>query len=471
MKIWKKFVLFTIAIIAIVLSCSRYYIVKNNFLHSIENVGLQNESKHILEKYTLENNIVKTIQDGEEVTKAKIEEYIKNLYTYMESDLESIVVYDEEYEQIYSNIGKIESLDVKEILNQDTGNYVIKEINNRNYMLFCSYWNVDNNAIYIVNMYDITEIYEERDRQISETLISDIVILTISAVTIFIFSIYLTKPISKLNKASKKIAEGNFKERVSIKSKDEIGELAKSFNTMADEVESKIYELKKQVKQKNDFITGFSHELKTPMTAIMGYSDMLRLKKCDEDVTRKALNYIYSETKRLSNLSHKLMILMSLTDEKIELKAIEIDRFIKKVSEKEEMSQNIKIEVKAEKAKVSGDVDLLECVLKNLIENARKAEPKDNKVMIIGENLENEKYRISVIDKGKGIPKEHIDRVTEEFYMIDKSRSRNSGGSGIGLALSQKILALHGSNVNIESKVDIGTNVYFELNRKQSSKK
>ena len=428
MKIWKKFVLFSISIIAIVLSCSRYYTVKNNFLHSIENVRQQNESKHVLEKYTLENNIVKTIQEGEEVTNTKIEEYIKNLYTYMENDSEITAVYDEEYKQIYSNVSKIEGLDVKEILNQEDVNYIIKKINSKNYMLFCSYWNVDSNAIYIVNMYDITEIYEERDRQIYETLISDIVILIISAVTIFIFSIYLTKPISKLNKISKKIAKGNFEERVNIKSKDEIGELANSFNVMADEVESKIYELKKQVKQKNDFITGFSHELKTPMTAIMGYSDMLRLKKCDEDVTRKALNYIYSETKRLSNLSHKLMLLMSLTDEKIELKNIEIDKFIKKVSAKEEMSQNIKIEVKTERGK----------------------------------------YRISVIDKGKGIPKEHIDRVIEEFYMIDKSRSRNSGGSGIGLSLSQKILSLHCSKINIESSVNIGTTVYFDLKQEEN---
>lgn len=75
----------------------------------------------------------------------------------------------------------------------------------------------------------------------------------------------------------------------------------------------------------------------------------------------------------------------------------------------------------------------------------------------------NGKYRISVIDKGRGIPKQHIERVTEDFYMVDKSRSRENGGSGIGLSLCKKIIELHNSKINIESEEGIGTTVYFDL--------
>ena len=85
-----------------------------------------------------------------------------------------------------------------------------------------------------------------------------------------------------------------------------------------------------------------------------------------------------------------------------------------------------KIELDIQKATVQGEKDLLEVVIRNLLENANKAEPKDKKILIKGEILENGKYRISVIDKGKGIPKEHIGRVTEDFYMVDKSRSREN---------------------------------------------
>ncbi len=110
-----------------------------------------------------------------------------------------------------------------------------------------------------------------------------------------------------------------------------------------------------------------------------------------------------------------------------------------------------------------GDVELLEVVVKNLVENASHAEPKDNKIFIKGNICPNGKYRISVIDKGKGIPKEHIDRVTEDFYMVDKSRSRTNGSSGIGLSLVKKILKLHNSNIFIESEENVGTTVYFDL--------
>ena len=101
--------------------------------------------------------------------------------------------------------------------------------------------------------------------------------------------------------------------------------------------------------------------------------------------------------------------------------------------------------------------------MRNLVENAKKAKPKDNRVLIKGEKTENKKYRISVIDKGMGIPKEHISRVTEDFYMVDKSRSRESNGSGIGLSLVKKILLFHKSNINIESEENVGTVVYFYL--------
>ena len=184
----------------------------------------------------------------------------------------------------------------------------------------------------------------------------------------------------------------------------------------------------------------------------MGYADLLRLKQCDEETSKKALNYIYMETKRLEKLSLKLMELMSLSDEKIKLCSFEINEFIQKVVKNENLILNgNKIETNIEKANVRGDKELLEVVIRNLIENSDKAEPKDNKIIIKGEKIENEKYKISVIDKGCGIPKEHIKRVTEDFYMVDKSRSREKNGSGIGLSLVQKILKLHGSDIYIES--------------------
>ena len=155
---------------------------------------------------------------------------------------------------------------------------------------------------------------------------------------------------------------------------------------------------------------------------------------------------------------------MSLSDEKLELNVIEANSFINNFVDNEDFNlTDNEIETNVEKYYIKGDKELLEVVIRNLVENANKAEPKDHKIYIKGENLGNRKYRISVSDKGKGIPKEHISRVTEDFYMVDKSRSRAGGGSGIGLSLVKKILEFHNSSIHIESKEGEGTTIYFDL--------
>ena len=420
MKSWKKAILLVIVIMSIVLACSRYYVIKNNFFYSIHNISsVQNYNQNILEKYMLESNIIQNIQDGKEVTYETITEYLKSLEQYMEDNSELVALYTEEHEKLYSTIDDIDKIDISSLLTERQSNFALRKIKDKHYMLFSSYWSINNKKVYVINAYDVSNIYEERDRQLKETLIRDIGILSAASIIIFIFAKLVTNHVEKLNLL---------------------------------------------VKQREDFINGFTHELKTPMTVIMGYADMLRLKKCDEEISQKALNYIYTESKRLEKLSFKLMGLMSLTEEKLELERIEMNSFINNFVDNEDfnLTEN-QIETDIEKGYIKGDKELLEVVIRNLVENANKAEPKDNRIYIKGEVLGNKKYRVSVVDKGKGIPKEHISRVTEDFYMVDKSRSRNAGGTGIGLSLVKKILEFHKSSLHIESEEGEGTAVYFDL--------
>ncbi len=461
MKFWTKLCLSTIIIISIILSFSRYFIVRQNFLSSIKNSSNQNANKHHLERYYLEENIISEIELGEEVENESIVEYIKSVYSYMNEETEKVAIYTENKERIFCNFEQIDELDLDKLFNKEIDQYYLKKIENKHYMIFSSYWSINSNNIYIVNIYDISSIYEERTRQLKEVMVADIIVIVISSIFISFFSKILTRPIEKLNEASKKISSGKFNERVNIKTNDEIGELANSFNIMAEEIENKINSLNLSIRQKNDFITGFSHEIKTPMTAIIGYSDLLRLKKCNKEVTTKSLNYIYSESKRLEELSYKLLSLMELSENKIELKQVQIKDCIEKISKKIVL-EDIKLKLYLENAKVAVDENLLEVVIRNLIQNSKKANPKDKSIFVEGEIIKN-KYRISVVDFGIGIPKKHIDRVTEDFYMVDKSRSRESGGTGIGLSLCKKILNLHNSELYIESEENIGTKVYFEL--------
>ena len=453
-----------VIIISIILSFSRYITVRQNFINSLESSVKQNANKHKLERYYLDSNIVSKLQQGEEFTEEHLYEYISSLTDYMNNDLESIEIYSENKVKIISSFPKSNKLDldnIYDLLDKEVDRYIIREIDGNNYMVFSSYYTTCNVNMYIVNFYDITTLYEERNRQLKDIMYTDIIVLAISSIAVAIFSRFLTNPIEKLNDITKKISSGNFNERVKVKTNDEIGELANSFNKMTDEIENKINSLNLSIKQKDDFITGFSHEIKTPMTAIIGYSDLLRLKNCDDEVKIPALNYIYSESKRLEDLSYKLLSLMELSEDKIELKETRIKDLIERICRKI-ILENIEIKLELEEAIVKADENLLEVVIRNLIQNAKKAEPKDKCVHILG-SCEQNRYILSVIDNGIGIPKEHIQRVTEDFYMVDKSRSRKNGGTGIGLSLCKKILALHNSKINIESEENVGTNVYFEL--------
>lgn len=464
MKFWVKLMLGIVVIISVILSFSRYIIVRQNFVNSLENSVIQNANSHRLERYYLDSNIVGKIQEGEEFTDDNLYEYIRSLYEYMDNDLASIEIFSEDKVKIVSSFSQADKFNVGNVdglLDKEMDKYIIRKVEDNNYMMFSSYCTVSNVSIYIVNIYDITSIYEERDRQLKYAMYTDIVVLVVSSVVIAIFSRLLTKPIEKLNSASKNISSGKFSQRVDIKTNDEIGELANSFNKMAEEIENKINSLNLSIKQKDDFIAGFSHEIKTPMTAIIGYSDLLRLKNYDDAIRVPALNYIYSESKRLEELSYKLLALMELSDEKIELKETQVKETMQKICRKIVL-EDTEIKTEFDEAIVKIDESLIEVVIRNLVQNAKKAEPKDNCVYVAGKLLGN-KYIISVMDKGVGIPKEHIERVTEDFYMVDKSRSRQNGGTGIGLSLCKKILALHNSQISIESEENVGTKVYFEL--------
>ncbi len=327
------------------------------------------------------------------------------MYSYTGNESSLVAIYKGNYEQVYSNIEGVSQLDVQAVLNAKDS-YCVNKINENYYMLFSSSYSISNNTVYIVNAYNVDSIFEEKNSSLKNILIIDLVIFCVALIVILILSVFITS-----------------------------------------------------AKRKNDFITAFAHELKTPMTAIVGYSDLLRLKKCDQATSKKALKYIYTESKRLESLSHKLMQLMRLSKEKIKFEKIEILEFVEKVTSN--IITKNEIELQMEKCEVLANSELLEVVIRNLVENASKSNPKDNKIIIQGSKAK--KYKISVIDKGVGIPKNELPKITQDFYMVDKSRDAKSKGSGIGLSLVKRILKLHRTKLVIKSKENEGTIVSFEL--------
>lgn len=208
-------------------------------------------------------------------------------------------------------------------------------------------------------------------------------------------------------------------------------------------------------------IGSMSHELKTPLTAIKGYSELLLKVKLTEEQTEKAMNYIYTESGRMSRLSEKMMELTKLYESEcsIALEEVEIEEIFNEVEDcvKQILSEkNLKLMYEGNYQGISKrlDKDLTISFLINLINNSMTAS-KGGCCIYLGAD----ETALWVRDEGAGIPEKEIDKVRKAFYRVDKSRSRKSGNMGLGLALCEQIAKVHHADMRIESKLGVGTKV------------
>lgn len=269
-------------------------------------------------------------------------------------------------------------------------------------------------------------------------------------------------PLQQLNDGAKQIARGRYDERIQVGRKDEIGELSENFNQMAGAVQFRIEKLKEAEWKRTLFMGNLTHELKTPMTAISGYARTLLTVKLPEEDREEALSYIYEESSRLERLSRKMMDLLLLEEndnicfEKISA-GILFHRAAEACSQSLEQD-GIRLECQEKGEVFLVDVDLFTEVLINLVDNARKASQRGDRIILSASG-----NRICVRDFGTGIPEEEKERILEPFYMIDKSRSRKSGGAGLGLAITAMILKRHNCGIQIESEVGQGTQMILQF--------
>ena len=309
------------------------------------------------------------------------------------------------------------------------------------------------------------DLFDVRRSEVRAFVSLHLVTVAVCIGAMLLISYFVSRPVRTLTKATQLIEEGQYDVRADVKSLDEIGDLAISFNAMAESIEQKVSTLEGYAKQQKDFVANFSHELKTPMTSIIGYADMLRSAELDEEDAFMASNFIFSEGKRLEALSLKLMDLVVLDKDEFELVQGYARRVLGHVMAVvtpmlEQHGLTLKTDI--EQHQILYEKDLLLTLITNLIDNARKASEPGKTIELSGRKQEG-RYRITVTDHGIGIPQEELKRITEAFFMVDKSRSRAQHGAGLGLAIGNKIAQLHGSELHFESQVGVGTTVWFDL--------
>lgn len=351
---------------------------------------------------------------------------------------------------------------------ENTCNSIIWRENNNYYLQLCSSMDINTENLDISQMdivYDITSVYAARAQEQNTFRLLLIAIFVVGSITSMIAASLLTKPLEKLSSLAQHISHGDYSARLHIHSGDEIEALANDFNNMADTIEDNISELHFSMEKQEQFMGSFAHELKTPMTSIIGYADLLRSQNMSEDETNEAANYIFSEGKRLESLSLKLLDLLVVKNQETILTPTDpalAVRNVINVMKPELAKEHITLKSSCRKGCCMMGIDLFQSLIINIIDNARKA-IDDNGLIHVAGTVRDDNYVIIIKDNGRGMPPEEITRISEAFYRIDKSRSRAQGGAGLGLAICSKIAEIHQAKIKYKSAVGRGTVVTITL--------
>ncbi len=337
------------------------------------------------------------------------------------------------------------------------------KINGTSYLILGKVMKLGSREYSVCLVRDISELTASVTSLAVKCMITSTVIIVIAASLMRLMVSRSLKPVKRLKEGASALARGNYENRIKLTGRDELAELAADFNSMADAIETNIAELhdtSMQLREKSErqqtFINDLSHEMKTPVTSILLNAEMLLGRKVAPDVLQNALERIYDQGKWLERLSQKLMTLIMLQGE-IELREESVEKLlaaVKATSEGLLQEKNIKLIIKCSMNTLPMDFDLMRSALVNLVENARRASSPGESILLFAHD-----NSIEVIDHGKGIPKEEIPRITEPFYMVDRSRSKLNGSSGLGMALVKRIAKAHGAELVIESAENMGTTV------------
>lgn len=330
-----------------------------------------------------------------------------------------------------------------------------EEIINGNRVIIFKYNEKNVDFFRVIN---ITPVYDRLDKLIIIMVSVSSLLLVMSAVTIFLLIQRTLLPLSELSGITRKIAEGAYGKRFSVKTKDEIGQLGTDFNNMAEAVEQHTKKLEESEQKKTLFMANLTHELKTPITAISGYARLLRTVKLSPKDRDDALTFIYEESNRLDRLSKKMMHIMGLEGNiQLEIKSHSLADIASAVTASCKPAadlKSIRLENHTEPVTVSCDFDLMCQLLINLLDNAIKA-CSDGGTVVLTSDTDS----ISVCDNGCGIPSDSLEKIFEPFYRVDKSRNSKKGGSGLGLAIVNEIAKLHKMRLAVSSELGKGTTV------------
>jgi signal transduction histidine kinase len=311
-----------------------------------------------------------------------------------------------------------------------------------------------------------------RENFIFQTLLVGLLLsVAVAGIIGLILFFYLTRRIRAMSAAVAAFENGEFTSRVPVQSADEIGHLGRSFNQMADTIIANIDQLRQTDNLRRELIANVSHDLRTPLASIQGYLEtiLMKEKQLKPEEKSKFLNIILNDTEKLNRMVHELFDLSKFEAKQIQPKneAFFVSELVQDVAMKfKEKADRLNITLKAPVVQglpaVTGDIGLIERALSNLIDNALDYTPQGG-LVTISLSKNSDSLTVAVQDTGVGIPEKDLAHIFDRFYRGDKKKSRNKSSTGLGLAIAQKIVELHDSALQVESREGEGSRFYFEL--------
>lgn len=279
---------------------------------------------------------------------------------------------------------------------------------------------------------------------------------------------YLTRPITQIKNAARDIASGNVERKIDIKRGDEYGTLATSLNQMASKLRADTAQIKKFAEKQRQFFADITHEIRNPLHTISGALEMLELDNLSAEKKKQYIRTAQKQTDRITRLFKDLKTLQRYDSDEyfIEEKEFDLSEIAEHMLEwhgDKAQQKGIALEVDRHSCKAVGDPGKIEQVIDNLVSNALKYTNEGTVRLQYARS--DEGVTVQVCDTGIGISEEHLNRLFDRFYRTDKARSRDKGGTGLGLAVVKSILNAHGANIRVRSTVGKGSCFSFILQR------
>lgn len=326
-------------------------------------------------------------------------------------------------------------------------------------------------ALLLSKDYGIRKILKYLDSAIGVIPISIIVGLVMFIIFFFIFTKKSIYYLEEINLGLKRISEGNLNTKIPIRTEDELGQLARNINSMSKHLKKSIEEERNAEKTKNELITNVSHDLRTPLTSIIGYLGLISNDEYKDEVSlRYYIDIAYNKSLELKNLIDELFEFTKISygGMKLNLEIIDIGQLIEQLAEEfipifNDAGMQCRISASKEKLTILGDGNLLVRVFENLLSNAIRygREGKYVDIQLLGDK---DSIIVNTINYGQDISKIDLPNIFERFYKIDKSRSKDSSGTGLGLAIAKNIIELHKGDIKVHSQNGI-TEFQVRLNK------